>query len=304
MADIVVIAPQQTIAELVGELGWEKSGVGITQARLEQGVAAAREAVEAGARVLVSRGLTYRMITDALPHIPSVEIRFSGYDILRAYLQATTAEGRVAIVGKQELIEGFCSIEDILGIGGKIIKIEVDDDRRYNEEVSQAILRGASCIIGNQAVVQEAGARGVRGSFIQSGRESVKLAMTSAQAALDQLRLQEANTRQLDTIINAVDYGILAIDSEGGITAINTEARRLLHQSGAGKDQEAAIVNKMLKSAGGNEKRIVMVERLGVNTEVVVNYLPIFLNGSVGGMVATLQELKQFQDIEQKTRRE
>jgi len=114
MPEIMVIAPQQEIAELVRELGWGINDVGIIQARLEKGVIAACETVESGARVLVSRGLTYRMIAVALPSIPCVEIAFSGYDILRAYLQANAVTARFAIVDRQEVIEWFCSIEAIL----------------------------------------------------------------------------------------------------------------------------------------------------------------------------------------------
>ncbi len=303
MAEITVIAPQQEIADLVRELGWKSPEVDVVHARLEHGVAVAREAVARGSKVLVSRSLTHRMITDALPDITGVEIRFSGYDILRAYLQAVGSKGRTAIVGAQDVIDGFCSIENILGLGYETIKITVDD-YRYGDGISQALQQGATCIVGHQAVIEEADRRGVQGIVIQSGRESVKLAMSSAQAVLDKLRLRETNARQIDTIINAVDYGILAIDSTGEVTAINSEAHRLLHMNGGAKERKTALISKMLKSIDSHEKHTGMVERVGANTEVVVNYLPIIINGVVGGMVATIQELEQLQAIEKKTRQE
>ena len=303
MPDIMVIAPQGEIAALVRELGWGPPEVGIIPARLEEGVAAARRAVAEGARVLVSRGLTYRMIADALPDVPSVEIRFSGYDILRAYLRASACAGPVAVVGPREVIEGFASIEEILGWQRQTMKIEVND-REYVAGVSEAVRRGAASIIGNQAVVQEAEAQGCQGVLVMSGREAIKLALCAAQAVLDKLRFKEVSARQIETIINAVDYGILAIDSAGEITAINAEARRLLHRDEAGKRQEAAFVKEMRQLAASGEKRLGMIKQLGPGTEVVANYLPIVIGGTVSGMVATLQELDKFQAIEQKTRQE
>ncbi|MCX7780682.1 MAG: sigma 54-interacting transcriptional regulator [Negativicutes bacterium] len=303
MAEIMVIAPQQEIADLVKELGWEGK-IGIVHARLEQGVLAAREAVDAGAKVLVSRGLTYRMIADALPGIPSVEIKLSGYDVLRSFLEADAFKGRVAIVAQQEVLDGFLSIEEILGSSSKLLKIEIYDDRNYAAGVSEALQLGAACVIGNQAVVQEAVRCGLHGLPLNSGREAIKSALAAAQAVLDKLKMQEANARQIETIINSIDYGILAIDSQGETTALNAEARRLLYQDGEGQDREAAFVKTMLRRASENEKRTGLVERFGPRTEVVVNYLPITVNGAVTGMVATLQELKQFQAIEQKTRQE
>jgi len=53
-----------------------------------------------------------------------------------------------------------------------------------------------------------------------------------------------------------------------------------------------------------SEQQTGLVEKFGTHIEVVVNYHPITLNGVTYGMVATLQELKRLQDIEQKTRRE
>jgi transcriptional regulator with PAS, ATPase and Fis domain len=304
VAEITVIAPQRETAELVAELGWGPPAVAIVNARLAEGVEAARKAAAAGTRVLVSRGLTYRMIVDALPNIPAVELRFSGYDILRAFLKAAAVGGRPGVVGSQEVVEGFASIEEILGQGGQTVVVEVNDGRDYASGVREAARQGATCIIGNQAVVQEAVNLGLEGILVQSGREAVKAAMSGAQAVLDRLRLQEVNTRQLDTIINAVDYGILAIDTKGVITGINAEASRLFSQDEAGEARQAAFVAAMLGRLGGNDKQIGVVERLGPNTEVVANYLPIVTSGVVSGVVATLQELDKFQDIEQKTRQE
>lgn len=304
MAEIMVVAPQKEIAELIRALGWETADVDIVQARMEAGVAAAREAAAAGARVLVSRGLTYRMITDALPNLPSVEIKFSGYDILRAYLQAQAGAGRFAIVDVQEVIEGFCSIEAILGFGGDTIKITLNDGRDYQSGVDQAIAEGANLIVGNQAVVLEAGLRGIPGIMVRTGAEALKVAMSVAQSILARLRLQEANAGQIDTIINAVDYGILAVDSTGDITAINTEARRLLQSGNAREQQEAVLVGEMTRAIAQKEKQAVTVKKIGEHTEVVVNFHPILVQGAVNGMVATLQELRQLQDMEQKTRRE
>ena len=57
MAEITVIAPQQEIADLVRELGWKSPEVDVVRARLEHGVAIAREAAARGSKVLVSTGV-------------------------------------------------------------------------------------------------------------------------------------------------------------------------------------------------------------------------------------------------------
>ena len=303
MPAIVVIAPHQEISDIVHEIGLPETEAGCITARMEQGVIAARAAVAAGARVLVSRGLTYRMIVDALPLLPCVEIKVSGYDVLRAYSQATQSGHRPAVVDRQEVVDGFVSIESILQSESSTVKIPLKDGQQVRAAVEAAVQAGADCIIGNQAVVQEAERRGLYSLLVRSGQESVRAAMYTAQIILGRLRMQETNARQIDTIINAVEYGILAINMQGEVTAINTEARRLLQRGNDG-GHETALIKKMLLAGQAGEKRTGMIERIGTHTEIVINFHPIVVHSTTVGLVATLQELRQLQDIEQITRRE
>jgi transcriptional regulator with PAS, ATPase and Fis domain len=304
MPAIVVIAPHQEISDIVNEIGLPDSEAGCVIARMEQGVLAARAAVEAGARVLVSRGLTYRMIVEALPLIPCVEIKVSGYDVLRAHSLAAKSSNRPAIVDRQEVVDGFISIETILQSDSPTVKVSLKGRQEVRAAVETAVRAGADCIVGNQAVVQEAQRRGLASLLVRSGQESVRTAMYTAQIILGRLRMQETNARQIDTIINAVEYGILAINTQGEVTAINTEARRLLQRGKEGGNHEAALIRKMLAVGQAGEKRTGLIEKFGPQSEIVINFHPIVSQNATVGLVATLQELRQLQDIEQITRRE
>ncbi len=304
MPAIVVIAPHQEISDIVNEIGLPDSEAGCIIARMEQGVLAARSSVEAGARVLVSRGLTYRMIVEALPLIPCVEIKVSGYDVLRAYSLAAKSSSRPAIVDRQEVVDGFVSIETILQSRSPAVKVSLKGRQEVRAAVETAVQAGADCIVGNQAVVQEAQRRGLASLLVRSGQESVRTAMYTAQIILGRLRMQETNARQIDTIINAVEYGILAINTQGEVTAINTEARRLLQRGKEGGTHETALIKKMLAVSQAGERRTGIIEKNGPQSEIVINFHPIVSQNLTVGLVATLQELQQLQDIEQITRRE
>lgn len=305
MADIVFIAPYQEIADLAQDLYGRDGDVNVVMARLEAGVAAAQSAVQGGAVVLISRGLTARLIATALPDIPLVEIKFTGYDLLRAYRHAQTQQHPVAVVDGPEVIAGVTTLEEILDLPAASIKVPLEDFRDYSIGVERAVALGARCIIGNQAVVQEAVRRGLAGVVILSGREALHQAMDAARQILAIHRLQTANARQIDTIINTVDYGILAIDAAGNVTAINAEAKRLLGlaDNGGGVARHK-FIQKMRACITTGEKAFGEVERLGAGTQVVVNRQPITAMGDIIGAVATLQELKRLQDIEHQTRRE
>ena len=304
MPEIMVIAPHYEISDIIAEMDFPSEEAGAVVARMEQGVLAARAAVEAGARVLVSRGLTYRMISEAIPRIPCVEIKVSGYDVLRAYLTAQATGSRIAVVDRMEVVDGFSSLESILDISTPAIKIVLKTGQDVRDAVNSAIQSGAGCIVGNLAVLQEAEKRLCIGVLLRSGQESVRSAMYTAQIILARLRLQETNARQIDTIINTVEYGILAIDIHGQVTAVNSEAKRLMKMDREGKNHEQQLIKRMLSAINAGGKRTGLVERFGPQTEVVINFHPIVIQNSTVGLVATLQELRQLQAIEQKTRRE
>ncbi|EAX46976.1 sigma54 specific transcriptional regulator, Fis family [Thermosinus carboxydivorans Nor1] len=303
MPDIVVIATHGEWASLTRQLAAGDSAVSVVQARLAAGVAAARQAVAEGARVLISRGVTCGMIAAALPQVPLVEVKFTGFDLLRALLEAQAAGGPVAIVDRQEVLAGLAAIEEILGVPDKARKIAIDDYRQYRAGVDQAVRAGAACIIGNQAVVDEAEAYGLRGILLRSGPEGIRHALELSRQMLTIQRMEEANARRIETIINSVDYGIIAVDNAGAVTALNREARRLLALAHGAPDNHPLLV-KLRRHGQLGERLTGSVERLEDGRELVINYLPITIGGETAGAVATLQELRQFQDIERRTRQE
>lgn len=300
MADIVFIIPSREICHVLSEHLIGNQGIDVVYARLEQGVQAARQAVNTGARVLVSRGVTFRMIRDTLPETSVVEIPFSGYDILRSYLEAVSRSEQVAVVESEHVIDGIASIEKIVDGKNRTIKVNMDDFGEYAAGVQYAIDQGAEIIIGNQAVVYEAERRGAKGVLLTSGLESVKTALSAAQQMLTLHTIRDANARQTDVIINAVDYGMVALDARGDMTAVNSEAKRLLNSDA---DAAGLCISRMRQIMKAGGKLTGKIERMGA-TEVVANYFPIVVNGDTVGIVATLQELRRLQDIEQKTRQE
>jgi transcriptional regulator with PAS, ATPase and Fis domain len=298
MADITVIASAAEIADLAREIADGNGDIAVVEARLAAGVAAGREAVARGSRVLVSRGLTYRMLAAALPDVSQVEITPSGFDLLRAVCEASLHPGPAFVVDYPAVLAGVGSIEEILGAAEPAGKIAIEERRGHQAAVKAALAKGAACVIGNQAVVQEAVAAGVAGVPIRSGREAIAQAIFAARQMLELHRLRDLSARQTDIVINAVDYGLVAIDDHGAVTAINSEARRLL---APGTDEE--ILGRMRRCLAAGRQWTDSVVKLA-GAAVVVDYRPIAVGNRTIGAVATLQELSRLQDIEHKTRHE
>lgn len=304
MAEIIVIAPNAEIARLAGELAGNDTDIAISEGRLAAGVAAGRQALAGGFRVLVSRGVTLRMLAAALPEASLAEIRITGYDLLRALLEAKPQTVRAAIVDYPNVLAGMAAVETILGVK-PTIKIAIDEGLDYPAAVKAAVAAGALCVIGNQAVVQEAAACGVAGVLIRSGREAVEQAIATAKQMLEIHRTRDASARQTDIVINAVDYGLVAIDADGAVTAINSEARRLLNLAPAGTPTVGEeFLARMRQALNDNRPWTGSIIKLAEGLSVVADYRPIVVGGRTVGAVATLQELSRLQAMEHKTRHE
>ena len=90
MADIVMIAPYREMADMARRIaGQFGSSISIVDGNLQEGLDAARDASEHGARVVVSRGGTALLITQASDVcVPVVNIPFISNELVRALRQA------------------------------------------------------------------------------------------------------------------------------------------------------------------------------------------------------------------------
>ena len=299
MADILIIAPSREIADLARESAGGDTDIAVAEARLDAGVATGRSAALSGARVLVSRGLTYRMLAAALPESSIVEITYSGHDLLRAALEASRHPGPAAVVDYPAVLEALAGIEAILGTDRPTMKIAIDETRGFQAAVKTALARGAACVIGNQAVVHEAVEAGAAGVLLRSGREAVDQAVFAALRLLELHRLRDLSARQTDIVINAVDYGLIAIDDNGDVTAVNSEARRLL-----GPTPGSGLLESLRRSLADGRHLTGAILKQADGNALVVDYRPIAVAGRTIGAVATFQELSRLQAVEHKTRHE
>jgi len=228
LSEIILIAPDPETVQLAEKLDLHNRQVATIFARLQQGVAAAQAAVSAGAKVLISRGVTFHMILNAIPDTPVIEIPYTGYDILRARLAADTRHQPLALAADRQVTAGLASIETILHLPPSIL-VNFENDADIETAVIKAKNLGAATLIGSRAVVETAQQHDLAGVTLDSGQEGLEQAVLLAAQHRSKQRSQEKATRQLETIINSINYGVLAIDHTGAVTTLNMEAARIFN---------------------------------------------------------------------------
>ena len=120
MGEILFISPYPELAEVVLRVIGDADDIDIEITRMDQAVEVARQAEARGYQVIVSRGLTASKIAASDIELPVIDIRISGYDVLRAYFEAKKLGSTIGIVDVEDVIVGLSSFEKI--IGEKIIK--------------------------------------------------------------------------------------------------------------------------------------------------------------------------------------
>ncbi|HWR44926.1 sigma 54-interacting transcriptional regulator [Sporomusa sp.] len=304
MSEIVLIAPDREIVELAEKLGLHGRQISFISARLEEGVTAAKAAVSAGAKVLITRGITFHMILNAIPNVPVIEIPYTGYDILRSRLAADRQGGQLALAADRQVAAGLASIEEILELPSSM-RVDLEDGADIATAVINAKNLGATTIIGSRAVVETAEQYGLSGVTLYSGREGLEQAISLAMQRLSNQRSEEQAARQLETIINSINYGVLAIDHTGAVTAMNMEAARLFNLAKEGwAAAESSFVQRLWECMITRERQIGVVERIGRDFDIAVSFQPVVVSGEVAGAVATFQPIDQLRELEQKTRQE
>lgn len=305
--EIAMVVPYETLYELACTINRSlPQPITVERGLLSAGVVVARRLQENGAKVLISRGGTALAIRQSPDiSVPVVEVPVTGFDILRAIHAARAVDRRVALIGFENMIMGAKSVEDLLDV--KIEELLLHQEEEAEGRLLEARARGIKAVVGGVITTQIARKLGLEAFLIDSGPEGIRQAINEAQRVL-QVRKQEATRAELfQLILDNTGDGIVATDEGGRITVFNATAERLTGLAASvvvGKPVTAVVpdlgLHKVLRSGQAEQAD---VHSLG-EKQVSINRLPIIVQGSCTGSVATFQEVDKLQNLERKIRRQ
>lgn len=284
---------------VINELGVK---VAIFEGDIEEGVRVAKQAVAAGAEVIISRGGTARLIRERIP-VPVVELEVSAYDIIRCLSQIKGYKKGVGIVGFSNVVYGSESLGPLLNINLRQIIIESMNETP--EKINDVIAEGIELIIGDVISVNCAKKLGLQAQLITSGKEAIVKAIYEAMT-IAEVRIREREHSELIRMV--VDHssdGIIVVDNDERITLFNPVAEKIYGVSATkvlGTKLGDAIENSQLSKIL-QEKLLEFndVQKVRENTVVVQQY-PIKVHGQICGAVANFRDVTELQRLEQITR--
>ncbi len=296
----------QVVAEVVAERATEWPGsVQVLTGDLAEGVMLARQAVAAGAEVIVSRGGTATMIANAV-EVPVVEVQVTILDVLRALEQSEFAPGVIGVAGFGNVIYGCEDLGRLLGIVVRELNTDTLSSGEVEAKFAAAADEGIRLIVGDTISVKMAVRYGMEGILIQSGKDSVYKAIKEAVRIVEVRQREQARAALLKTVIDCSAEGIMAIDEQSRITLFNPLAEDVFQiraDEVLGKAVAEIIPHTRLPAVmAGGQPEIGAIMNIG-NRVLAIKRMPVSVNGIIVGAVASFQDVTQLQRFEQTVRR-
>jgi PAS domain S-box-containing protein len=257
--------------------------------------------------IIIARGGTAEALRNLSSNISVVDIPVTGFDIIKAILEAEKMWEKVCIVGYDNFLQQISQVNDLRHIFKCCLETHVCHTKKEVETaIRMAKAKGFNCIVGGVGSCQLAEYYGLHGVIIESNRESIKESLKQAANVL-QIKSQERKKSSLfKAIMNYTFEGIMSTDAQGTITACNTAAIDILefkHKDLIGcKLEEVSCpheIRNLLASPG--EKLNELIE-LNEKT-IVVNKVPLIYKGTTFGFVITLKDVTKVKELEQSLRK-
>lgn len=304
MKEILIVAPTQITYEKTKTIVKEKKykNIKVIFANLNESVQVVKKHIE-GVQVIISRGGTYTILKNAY-QIPLVEIKVDAYDIIESYKSVKDLNEPLGIIGFKNVIYGFDILEKILN--RKIIKIEVDKEENIYNVIERYRTEGIKTYIGDTTVTKIINKLNCKGIVIESSDENILRAIEEANEIIMAVKAEKERRFKLEIMTNFVQDGIITIDEHCYITIFNRSAERILgikQKDALFRKINDVIPNTLLPKVIENvESQIGDIQNVGKN-KIIVNRVPIIIDGEIKGAVSTFQDSNEISSYEHKIRR-
>lgn len=291
--------------QICSELGVEAV---IIEAVLEEAAELVKKIVEEEQiEVIISRGGTAAAISKVVD-TPVVTAEATDFDLLQAFWKAKALGSRIGFLGYayEKMEYDFDSLVEILGL--EVRQYLYRNTMELKAQVEDAYRDGIEVIVGGGSVgVNLAQARGLKGVLVHTTRRAVVDAILRAKGIMEILHKDRESTQRLKTIIQNAYEGIVALDHQGCISVLSPLAERTLGIEATqvmGKPITHFPHHSYLaRLYRGGEPKLGDLVRVG-EILLVVNRVPIQVQGEQVGLVVTFQEFSRLQQLEQKIRQE
>lgn len=224
-------------------------------------------------------------------------------DVVQALAHARTMTGRVAVVSHDGVTSGLQRLGDALGL--EIVERTYLTSEDAKAVVAEVARDGIEVIVGPGPACDIAERIGVRAVCIYSG-DSARAALRSAIAVARFARTERARRERLRCVLEHLDEGVLTVDAEERVEAVNPAAERLLGVVAAdavGRKVSSVSHVSLASVMESGSAELDAVEKLNGRT-LALNRIPLRQRGVAEGAILTCQDATTIQRRERRLRSE
>ncbi len=305
---IGVISPSLTMTERFQQAIARKNLTNfiLRQGNKNEALQCARELIDEGARVFISRGQTARAIRSAID-VPVVDVRHTFFDCYNAYRRAREISDKVAFLATSEQFAQTIHKSRHLMDGVEMAEIRDSDDVQATLHMLKQ--RGFRVMIGGLTLKEKVEALDCVYIMTETDEDSVRDSIEEAQYFLrieierdEQAQELENRYETIVSIFQCVSDAVVSIDKNGIISNANTKAIQILGKRAIGKSIAAVLDTQLfaeiLRTGAAITREVITFNHhsLLINAEV------IRVNNEINGATVTLQQTKNILAAEQKIR--
>jgi transcriptional regulator, propionate catabolism operon regulatory protein len=275
----------------------------ISDSTLEASIIVGKKMEEDGVEVIVSRRGTAFMLRENV-NIPVVSLPQSSLDLINSLRRASAISRNIFLPSFRNPISETGMLSELLHIE---LKQGVYQDRAsLREIIRDAFLCGSEVVIGGSATKRAALEFGLSYVEMETSEENITAALENAGSVAESNRRQKAMAEQYRCIIDASSDGIVAVDENGCITAVNRTARTMVKSIAA--DAVGQPIDRVLPLRASkqmltfNQAVYDNIESIG-NERFLVNYIPVMMGEDNIGGICTFKEISRVLRAESSIRR-
>ena len=255
------------------------------------------------ADIVLTRGLLAEILASLSKNIPVVEITVPAADILRTIRNCVEHYGKqkIGIIAAGNMLDGITELSDLSEAPIRTFVLTPD----WNNEmlVKRAVSEGCKVILGGVNTCRYAAENHVSFMMIQTSQEAFWNALSDVKRTWSIFRKEQEKALRLQALLDISHDGILLIDPDFKLTAMNRKAQSVLGIDGEHLPVDALSLGGELKDVlAGDEEYVNRLVQYGSNMlNVSKNVLKI--QSSICGYVVNVQAVKEIQSMEHDIRK-
>ncbi|MEW9032572.1 MAG: sigma 54-interacting transcriptional regulator [Planifilum fimeticola] len=252
--------------------------------------------------IITVRG--HARFVSGLKRTAAILLDVSGDDLLHAFRQVKPETKEIVMMRYGRIFEEYTSFDHLFPF--RIHHDTYRDEREAVQKIKGWLEKGIRTFVGTSAVCNEARRLGAQAIFLYS-KKSIAKAFERAAGIIQLARKDREKLERINAIIQNASNAILAVDPQGRVERLNRHALRLLGKTErelCGQPIRSFLPDlaweHLLSEGESVENALTQVD----GTHLILNMVPIRVDGQNLGGVITFQETSKVSDAETKIRRE